>query len=858
MDTKKEILDYIDEITNVFSRSKEELVDLFYKTAGNLPSERIATLAKKDGPIDDSDFLSGKDPLAFSNYLSKDVLDKLQDIIVPTTRIAEEYHASFFGVDKGALIDGYFLSQESYDVYKRKYALMDRKGELVDKSVYGTFARVAASVAIASIVNLLIKEDVVPMEGLSRQEIEPAVDLFGEFYAIMALGLATGAGRIMANAGASEFKPSTTLINCTVMRQIPDSMDGIMDVLRDAAITLKSGAGVGYAFSTIRPKGAFVQGAGAETSGVISFMRVYDQMCQTIESAGGRRGAQMATLYIAHPEIEDYIVAKQTNGELRAFNLSVFVPDEFMIAVANDDTWDLWFWEKTDEIHENLSNLPNDIALVPPEKTPYDFPKYDKFIFGPDHIETQYGNAKLGQVFKKRVYKTVKAKDLYDKIMRATFEYSEPGILFYDTINIKNPVNEIENLIATNPCGEAPLNPSGSCLLGSLYLHRFVSRPFENKQAPKDKEEFTEFVNSGVFDWEAFVYVVDIWNEFLDIVNVITNLPLPSLRREAYVKRRHGLGFTGLADMLAALGLPYGHNGITLEFVRLLTALMEYQSFIVSNMRLAEKYGPARMVDDYVWLSGSAGKAMLNSEFGKHLTIDGYELIKKYLPKLAKDKDIPNYGRIAESFVPRYSHSLSIAPTGTISFTFGNNVANGIEPVYALAAIRNIIVQGKKTKEQMKISYFLNTWYKNLTGIDLSEMDPSEWPEWVKTASYNVSVEDHVFIQAAVQEFTSQSISKTVNLPANYSFEDFKDLYILAWQSGLKGITSYKFNPAFSIGVLTSQELLTKLRIRFTVEKDGKPEIIEVRGSDTVIYDGEEHNAANLFEALKEGMYGRY
>ena len=397
----------------------------------------------------------------------------------------------------------------------------------------------------------------------------------------------------------------------------------------------------------------------------------------------------------------------------------------------------------------------------------------------------------------------------------------------------------IANGFVAHNCGEVPLNPSGSCLLGSLYLHRFVKKPFKDVKPVEN------------FDWDAFIYVVDLWNEFLDIVNVITNLPLPSLRREAYVKRRHGLGFTGLADMLAALGLPYGHHSYTLEFVRLLTAVMEYQSFILSNMRLAEKYGPARMVTDYKWTSESAGMAMLNSDFGARLCVEGFELIEKKLPGLLKRIN-------REEFVPRYSHSLSIAPTGTISFTFGNNVANGIEPVYALAAIRNIIVPGKKTKEQMKISYFLNTWYKNLTGIDLSEMDPKEWPEWVKTASYNVTVEDHVFIQEMVQEFTSQSISKTVNLPANYSFEEFKDLYMLAWQVGLKGITSYKFNPAFSIGVLTSPELLTKLKIRFTVEKDGKTEVVEVRGSDTVIYDDEEHNAANLFEALKEGMYGRY
>ena len=1175
----------LDKITNKLVNNEDTLIKLFAEfLETNLARPdvryRITELGTTNNPLTDGNF-PVEDALAFPNYLDKTFLEVIYDVVSPTISIAAKYHAQFYGVSVDDLFDGYFLTETSYDVYLRKYALRDKNGELVDKNVYGTFARVAATVALASAVNAALDKATDAGTAADVTELaKESVRLFNRFYSIMALGLATGAGRIMANAGASEFKPSTTLINCTVMKQIPDSMTGIMDVLKDAAVTLKSGAGVGYAFSTIRPKGAFVQGAGAETSGVLSFMRVFDQMCQTIESAGGRRGAQMATLHVAHPEIEDYIVAKQKDGELRAFNLSVFATDDFMKAVEEDGDWELWFWKKTDDFVEDIGNLPEDVVLVPSEKTPFDFPGYAKFVFATDHVESIYGNAKLGQIFVKEVYKTVKASELYDKIMRATYEYSEPGILFYDTINEKNPINEIETLIATNPCfvgatristseglipikelaerggsfdivvdkrapiggqgkpygdigttiktalkafptgkkpirrlvtqegyeltltpdhklltpdgyievqdlepgdkvfiqsgkghfgtysrlsedvfmvfpelngqildiniayllgiysatgsagmfsvdskrlrsldkafeflflapkdvvaafirgyfslsrnsslrlttypnmrasrltisgehhslqflkdlqlillnfgiyskldesahklvlhdrnistfiadildatdslgpdkhiilallrkkneftatiraindegyadvydltepdthsliasgiishncGESPLNPSGSCLLGSVYLHRFVKEPFKDIDPKKN------------FDWDIFVGVVDSWNEFLDAVNVVTNLPLPALRREAYVKRRHGLGFTGLADMLAALKLPYGKDKKTIEFVRLLTAVMEYQSFVLSNSRLARKYGPGRFITDYSWekskelvnfepvvladnvrVAEPAGFSMLNGEYGYNLLTTGWALIEENLPRIAhnfieKQKDD------ADPFIPRYSHSLSIAPTGTISFTFGNNVANGIEPVYALAAIRNIIVPGKKTKDQMKVSYFLNTWYKNLTGTDLSELPVEEWPDWVKTASYNVDVEDHVAIQGAIQDFVSQAISKTVNLPADYPFEDFKKLYLSAWKLGLKGITSYKFNPAFAIGVLSSVELLTKLKIRFTVKRDdGTTEVVEVSGMDTVEYDGEEHNAANLFEALKEGMYGKY
>lgn len=836
-----------------------------------------------EAPYDEIDKFFDFDMSLFRiNFLPKEVIEGLYEVIEPEIPKIAKWHADFYGIDVKELTDNFFFLTEEekgtdnngieirnpYSVYKQKYALKDIDGNLIDNSVYTTFARVALTIAISSILSKKIHaieteaDDKSNLLIASYDDTRNATAQFGVYFAIMSLGLAVGAGRIMANAGAGEFKPNTTLINCTVMKQIPDSMEGIMDVLKEAALTLKTGSGVGYAFSSIRPKGAPVRGAGASTSGVLSFMDIYDSMCHTIESAGGRRGAQMATLHDAHPEIFDYIVAKQTPGRLRMFNLSILASDRFMEAVQEDKDWDLWFWEPymtlyEAKVHKDVIELvysdvadtyyifdkdgnKHPLALITEGYTPYDYPEYDYFVFDESHQEYKYGNATASDgtpiIFKKRVYKTVKAKELYDKIMEATYEFGEPGIIFYDTMNKMNPFVDFENLIATNPCSETNLPPSGSCLLGSLYLHRFVNKPFSEQ---------------AKFDFGAFLFVTYVWNEFLDNVNILTGLPLPSLRREAFLKRRHGLGFTGLADAMAALGLRYGDNHDSLEFIKTISASMEYMSMVIANTELAKKYGENAFVQRYEKddnLKGYVAKTVFNSKYMRHLIGAG----KNYYSKFIKPEAFVS----EEDFKIRYTQATSVAPTGTISFTFGNNCANGIEPAYAITAFRNIIVPGKKTKQMVPSNYFIGKWYKARTGIDLSTLPTSEWPEWAVTVvSGKLTIDDHIKVQQAVQKFTSQSISKTVNIPPDYPFEDFKKLYMDAWKFGIKGVTSFKFNPAFSVGVLTPKEILEQMEVTFVTE-DG--ETITVPALAEVEYDGETHVAVLLFEALKEGAYGKY
>lgn len=824
----------------------------------NKISEFLNRDLKIDGltpPISEDIFVDEIKKASFVNNIPPELLKDVSETTKNAVTLAANYHKEFFGVDNNNLLDGYFILDKSKETYEVKYQLKGKDGSPVEKSVYDTFSRVALAIALAGYVNA--KLSFTDLE----YSIDDVEDAYKNYFTMMAMGLVTGAGRIMANAGASYFKPSTTLINCTVMKQIPDSMEGIMDVLADAAVTLKSGAGVGYAFSTIRPKGALVSGAGAATSGVLSFMDIYDQMCHTIESAGGRRGAQMATLHVAHPEIRDYIVAKKEPGRLRYFNLSVFAPDSFFDAVKNDKKWNLWFWEKTNEFVDVPDNVTKSnpiftvgettYYLVFNEYTPFDAPdNVDKFVFDKGHVEVKYNNANPGQVFVKKVYETISAKELYDEILKTTYDFGEPGILYLDTINGYNPINGIERQIATNPCGEVPLNPSGSCLLGSIYLHRFVKRPFSS--------ETGTYVNpEDNFDFKLLVKVVRIMNEFLDSVNVITNLPLPSLRKEAFVKRRHGLGVTGYADMLSALELPYGDDVNTNYISELVFATIEAESFGKSNVEIAEKYGPGAFINGQY--HGYTEKDFWESTYVKSL-VKNFKRLLKYTNNAIVIDTLKEFIDITKNKPKvRYSHSTSIAPTGTISLTFGNNIANGIEPVYSLVAVRNIIKQGKKTKESVKIPYFISMWYKNITGNDITEKTPDKWPSWAKTATLNVTVEDHLVAQEIAQRYTSQSISKTVNLPVDYSFDDFRRLYLDGFKRKLKGLTSFRFNPAFSIGVLATMETLSSLKVRFSVRRpDGTVEVVESNGLEDIEYDGDVHNAASLFEAIKENKYGKY
>lgn len=422
-------LDYVIKTTAELINDSEPVLNalmrFFENTQESYKEQRVLV---ENGELDPWDIAPVENEVDYE--LVEFVAQALNPVISHITKvIAERYKTN-----PADLYDGYFLQEYNREVYRMKYALHDKDGTRLEKNVFETIIRVAIAVAA--------------VEG--RYNNNSAVSAFASFFAVMALKYFIGGGRIMANAGSYLYKNSTTLINCTVMNQIPDSIDGIMDVAKQAALSLKSGAGVGYNFSTIRPKGAFVHGAGAETSGVISFMEIYDKTCNTIMSAGGRRGAQMATLHVEHPEIRSFITAKREDGILRNFNLSVLPTDKFMHAVENNENIDLWFWEKTD-----LEQIPEGAqgAYIKAGDIPYSHPDAEYFIFREGHAEVEYGNATPHTIFKKKIYETVPASEIYDLIMESTYDFAEPGFILIDRINEMNNLAPYgEHIQATNPC----------------------------------------------------------------------------------------------------------------------------------------------------------------------------------------------------------------------------------------------------------------------------------------------------------------------------------------------------------------------------------------------------------------------
>ena len=670
-----------------------------------------------------------------------------------------------------------------------KYRLMDSNGEAVETTPQETCDRISSA-----------------LSDIEAPELREKY--FRKFQSIMGKKFA-GGGRIMANAGAGSYKKETSPINCTVMRQIPDSLSGIMDVLKDAALTLKAGCGVGYDFSTIRPKDAFVYGAGANTSGVISFMKIFDASCATIMSGGGRRGAQMGCLDISHPEIEDFIKAKRENGILRYFNLSCLITDEFMNAVENNDTWTLWFWNK-DHNNNNFSNVSKDkIKIIEKDNISFSFPEYDYFQFAETHNEVEWGNCKTSDIFYKTSYKTMPAKELFDLIMVSTYSFAEPGFILIDRVNKENNLYFCESIRCTNPCGEQPLHPLTSCLLGSIILPAYIENRFSDK---------------AYFDFDALYSDVIIASRALDNVVEINNLPLHEMQEQILMKRRHGLGITGLGSSLNMLCMKYGSKE-SLDLAEKISYTIAAAS-LKSNIELAKEKGCAP-----IFSTKKSRKLVVKSEY-----------MIRLLDSLANKKDIVSdilkYGL-------RYSHATSIAPTGTMSLTWGNNCSNGLEPVFENKYMRNIRQHGKKTKVQEEVfdlSYFY--WTKDFKDAPL--------PEYWSTTN-NLSVSDHINMQAVIQKWCDSSISKTINVPTNYPFEDFKKVYMDGWKKGLKGITTFRFNPDVFSGVLVQQSDLASTDYIFTLD-DGSE--IRFNGSQTVEYDGELHNVANLFDALKEGLYG--
>jgi ribonucleoside-diphosphate reductase alpha chain len=563
-----------------------------------------------------------------------------------------------------------FAAPISEQIWDMKYRLKEADGVALDTTVEDTWRRIAR--ALAS-----VEKDSDHWEGVFYDALEDFKYL--------------PAGRITAGAGTAR---SVTLFNCFVMGTIPDSMGGIFDMLKEAALTMQQGGGIGYDFSTIRPKGAGVKGVAADASGPLSFMDVWDAMCRTIMSAGSRRGAMMATMRCDHPDIEDFITAKSDPTRLRNFNVSVLITDAFMAAVKADASWELSF-----------------------EGT---------------------------------VCKTVDARQLWNRIMRSTYDYAEPGVIFIDRINAMNNLAYCETISATNPCGEQPLPPYGACLLGSVNLARLVNEPFSE---------------TAHLDEDALDHLVAIAVRMMDNVVDTSRFPLEAQRQEALSKRRIGLGVTGLADALLMVGQRYGSD----EAARLTGQWLKQiaRAAYLASAELAKEKGAFPLFDADKFLSSGAMQAM--------------------------DDDV--CAEIRKNGI-RNALLTSIAPTGTISL-YAGNVSSGIEPVFAYAYTRKVLQKdGTRTEEEV-VDYAVQMWRDRFGDADL--------PDYFVNAQ-TLPPGDHVKMQAAAQEWIDSSISKTINVPEDIDFEAFKNVYLQAYETGCKGCTTYRPNAVTGSVLSVSEE----------------------------------------------------
>ncbi len=555
-------------------------------------------------------------------------------------------------------------------IWDMKYRLKQPDGRPVDNSVEDTWRRVAKALAA----------------------VEDDAEHWAErFMAALSDYRFIPAGRILAGAGTRRH---VTLFNCFVMGRLPDDMGGIFAHLREAALTLQFGGGIGYDFSTLRPAGAPVAGVGAEASGPVSFMDIWDTMCRTIMSAGSRRGAMMGTLRCDHPDIEAFIDAKRNAGRLRNFNLSVLVTDAFMNAVADDAAWPL--------------------------------------------------------VFDGAPWRTVRARDLWERIMRATYDIAEPGVIFIDRINRANPLWYAEEIIATNPCGEQPLPAYGTCLLGSINLVRLVRQPFTDRAA-LDQAALAEVASTAV--------------RMLDNVIEVSRYPLSEQAREARDKRRIGLGITGLADALILCGVRYGSAQAVALTDRWMAALR--RAATAASIDLAREKGPFPLFERERYLAGESVRAL--------------------------DEDLR--AGIARHGI-RNGLVMSVAPTGTISL-FADNVSSGLEPVFSFNARRTMLdPDGSRRTETVSD----HAWrlYRAVTG-----REPTPGGAFVDASTLTPA--EHLAMQAVVQKHVDSAVSKTINVPENMPFAAFKDVYRLAWDSGCKGCTTYRPNPV-SGAVLSAAE----------------------------------------------------
>ncbi|HUH31160.1 MAG TPA: adenosylcobalamin-dependent ribonucleoside-diphosphate reductase [Rhodanobacter sp.] len=698
------------------------------------------------------------------------------------------------------------LQPASYDIWDKKYRLKDKSGVPVDATVDDTWQRVA--------------------RALADVELTPELreHWCGQFLWALRHG-AIPAGRITSNAGALAHKPATSTINCTVSATIHDSMDNILERVHEAGLTLKAGCGIGYEFSTLRPRGAYVSGAGAYTSGPLSFMDIFDKMCFTVSSAGGRRGAQMGTFDISHPDAKEFIRAKREDGRLRQFNLSLLITDGFMQAVEDDTDWPLVFPVHVKEKDE--------IDLADPTKVVWrEWPTHENYVDRADGLVAC------------KIYRTVRARHLWDLIMVSTYDYAEPGFILIDRVNEMNNNWWCEHIRATNPCGEQPLPPYGSCLLGSINLTTFVRDPF----GPKAR-----------FDWDEYRAVVKVFTRMLDNVVEINGLPLARQREEITSKRRHGMGFLGLGSTLTMLKHRYG-SAEAVAFTDEVSREMALAGWEVA-LELAKEKGPAPILSQDFTVTGD----MLRKR--PEMRADGYKLgdsipgrvlhakYSRYMQRIAGVA--PELVEALAATGARFTHHTSIAPTGTISLSLANNASNGIEPSFAHSYSRNVIREGKKSKEKVEVLSYELLAYRALINADAKPAsdDPgNRLPDYFVAAD-DITPHQHVDMQAASQKWIDSSISKTANVPTDYPYEDFKNIYLYAYKQGLKGCTTFRFNPAAFQGVLVKESDLANTLYRFELA-DGS--VLELPGNEEVEYDGEMHSAANLFDALKEGYYGKF
>jgi ribonucleoside-diphosphate reductase alpha chain len=697
------------------------------------------------------------------------------------------------------------FQEASLDIWDKKYRLSAKDGTPIDRSMDDTYMRVARALA-----------------DVEREDVRE--HWYEQFLWALRKGTIP-AGRIISNAGAQEHKPATSTINCTVSGTIQDSMDDILAKVHEAGLTLKAGCGIGYEFSTMRPRGAYVSGAGAYTSGPLSFMDIYDKMCFTVSSAGGRRGAQMGTFDIGHPDAMDFIRAKREAGRLRQFNLSLLVTDEFMQAVKANEDWKLAFPVTTREAEgEDV----HDTA---------------KYVWREWPTSRGYVTNDAGLVCCK-IYKTLPARRMWDVIMSSTYDFAEPGFVLIDRVNEMNNNWWCENIRATNPCGEQPLPPYGSCLLGSVNLTRFVVDPFTEQAR---------------FDWEEFRKVIKVFTRALDNVVEINGLPLGQQRDEILRKRRHGMGFLGLGSAITMQCMKYGSRK-SVAFTQNVSREMAIAGWEAA-LELAKEKGPAPIMLEEFPVTAE----MLRKR--PDMTRDGWRIGQKVPGRILHAKYSRYMQRVAEAAPElvdelaevggRFTHHSSIAPTGTISLSLANNASNGIEPSFAHHYFRNVIREGKKSKEKIDVFSFELLAYRELINpraMPNSTNAAEKLPDYFTTAD-DISPREHVDIQAASQLWIDSSISKTANVPTDYNYEDFKDIYLYAYEQGLKGCTTFRFNPEAFQGVLVKEEDLKNTTYVFTLE-DGTE--MKVKGDEEIEYDGEMHSAANLFDALKEGYYGKF